>query len=137
MSFTYLLTVTLHLVAMTAWLGAMVAVPAMLSAYAPHVPKPETLDRLRLTYRGLATPGLVLTWLLGILNAIQGGWFDDGWLHVKLVFVLALSALHGVLSARLRRLETGGPIPGLIRAMPWIVLALLFGAVLMAEWKPF
>jgi len=29
MSFTYLLTVTLHLVAMTAWLGAMVAVPAM------------------------------------------------------------------------------------------------------------
>ncbi len=133
----YILTVTLHLVAMVLWVAPMIAVPALLSRYAPHAPKADVTERLRATFRGLATPGLALTWILGIANAVQGGWFDDGWLHVKLVFVLALSALHGVMSARLRRLEGGGEVPGLLRNLHWIVLALLLGAVLMAVWKPF
>jgi uncharacterized membrane protein len=134
---TYVLTVTLHLVAMILWLGPMVAIPAVLARYAPHAPKAEVADRLRATFRGLATPGLVLTWVLGIANAVQGGWFDDGWLHVKLVFVLALSALHGVALGQMRRLVPGGEIPALLRNLPWIVLALAFGAILMAQWKPF
>jgi putative membrane protein len=79
----------------------------------------------------------VATWILGILNAVQGDWFDDGWLHVKLVFVLALSALHGVLSARLRTIEMGGGVPALVRNLHWVVLALLGGAILLAQWKPF
>ena len=133
----YFLTVTLHLVSMTAWMAPMIAVPAILSGYGPSGPSAELRARLRGTFRALATPGLVLTWLLGILNAVQGDWFDDGWLHTKLVFVLALSALHGVMLARLRRIEGGGEVPGLLRNLHWIVLALLFGAILLAEWKPF
>ena len=133
----YILTVTLHLVAMVAWLAPMVAVPAILSAYGQGGPSPNSRERLRAGYRLLATPALVLTWLLGIANAVQGGWFDDGWLHVKLVFVLALSALHGVAMGQMRRLVPGGEIPAMLRNLPWIVLALLFGAVLMSQWKPF
>jgi uncharacterized membrane protein len=122
---------------MVLWLGPMIAIPAVLARHAPHAPKAEVADRLRATFRGLATPGLVLTWVLGIANAVQGGWFDDGWLHVKLVFVLALSALHGVAMGQMRRLVPGGEIPAMLRNLPWIVLALLFGAVLMSQWKPF
>lgn len=133
----YILTVTLHLVAMVLWVAPMIAVPAILSRYAPHAPKADVTERLRATFRGLATPGLALTWILGIANAVQGGWFDEGWLHVKLVFVLALSALHGVALGQIRRLVPGGEIPALLRNLPWIVLALVFGAVLLAEWKPF
>ena len=133
----YILTITLHLVAMTLWVAPMIAIPAILARYAPHAPKPEITDRLRATCRALATPGLVLTWIFGIANAVQGGWFDDGWLHVKLVFVLALSALHGVAMGQMRRMVPGGEIPGLLRNLPWIVLVLVFGAALLAEWKPF
>jgi uncharacterized membrane protein len=133
----YILTVTLHLVAMTLWVAPLIVVPVILSRYAPHVPKPEVTDRLRAAFRGLATPGLALTWILGIANAVQGGWFTEGWLHVKLVFVLALSALHGVALGQIKRLVPGGEIPALLRNLPWITLALVFGAVLMAEWKPF
>jgi uncharacterized membrane protein len=133
----YILTITLHLVAMTLWVAPMIAIPAILARYAPHAPKPEITDRLRATFRALATPGLVLTWIFGIANAVQGGWFDDGWLHVKLVFVLALSALHGVAMGQMRRMVPGGEIPGLLRNLPWIVLVLVFGAALLAEWKPF
>ena len=133
----YVLTVTLHLLAMVAWMAPMIAVPAILSAYGEGGPSPNSRERLRAGFRLLATPGIVLTWLLGIANAVQGDWFDDGWLHVKLVFVLALSALHGVFSARLRRIEAGGEVPALDRNLHWIVLALLLGATLMAVWKPF
>lgn len=133
----YILTVTLHLVAMVLWLAPMIAIPAILARHAPHAPKPEVADRLRASFRGLATPGLVLTWVFGVANALQGGWFDEGWLHVKLLAVLVLSALHGVALGQMRRLVPGGEIPGLLRNLHWLVLALLFGAILMAEWKPF
>lgn len=133
----YVLTVTLHLVAMAAWMAPMIAIPAILSRHGAAGPPAEARAALRAAFRLLATPGILLTWALGILNAIQGGWFDDGWLHVKLVFVLVLSALHGVLSARLRRLETGGEVPALVRNLHWIVLALLLGATMMAVWQPF
>ena len=129
----YVLTVTLHLVTMVAWIGAMIAAPFALS-------RGGSVAGARALLRGVATPALVLTWILGIANAVQGGWFDDGWLHVKLVFVLALSALHGIALGRLRRFEAAGAaaeVPAFLRTLPWITLALLAGAVLMAVWKPF
>ena len=66
---------------------------------------------------------------------MQADAFDDTWLHVKLVFVLALSAVHGAMAGQLRR-AAGGEAPALLRVGHWVVLALLLGAVLMAVWKP-
>ncbi len=130
----YVLTVTGHLVAMVAWVGTMVAVPAILARGPASA---ELAERLRAPFRLLATPGLLLTWAFGIANAVQADAFDDTWLQVKLVFVLALSAVHGVMSGQLRRTATaGGPAPALLRSLHWVVLALLLGAVLMAVWKP-
>lgn len=129
----YILTVTLHLVAMVAWVGTMVAIPAVLAR------GPATADlvgRLRAPFRLLATPGLLLVWAFGIANAVQVDAFDDTWLQVKLVFVLALSAVHGVMSGQLRRAGATGEVPALLRSLHWVVLALLLGAVLMAVWKP-
>jgi putative membrane protein len=129
----YVLTVTGHLVAMVAWVGTMVAIPAILA----RGPAPaELAQRLRAPLRLLATPGLLLTWGFGIANAVQADAFDDTWLHVKLAFVLALSAVHGVMSGQLRRAATTGTAPALLRSLHWVVLALLLGAVLMAVWKP-
>ena len=70
----YLLTVTLHLVAMVAWVGTMIAVPAILArgagdggALARQVAGP---------FRLIATPALLATWAFGIANAVQAGAFD-------------------------------------------------------------
>lgn len=130
---TYVLTVTLHLVAMVAWIGTMVAIPAVLARGPASA---EVAERLRAPFRLLATPGLLLTWAFGIANAVQADAFDDTWLQVKLVFVLALSAVHGLMSGQLRRAATKGAAPALLRSLHWVVLALLLGAVLMAAWKP-
>ncbi len=129
----YVLTVTLHLVAMVAWVGTMVAVPAILARGPASA---DLVARLRAPFRLLATPGLLLTWAFGIANAVQSDAFDDTWLQVKLAFVLALSAVHGVMSGGLRRAAATGEAPALLRALHWVVLSLLLGAVLMAVWKP-
>ena len=125
----YGLIVNLHNAAMVVWIAAMVIAPLTIRGG-------ETATARRLL-RGVATPALLLTWLLGIWLAVQSGAFTQGWLHAKLLFVLALSALHGIALGRLRRMTPGGAVPGLLRALPWVTLLLTAGAVWLAWAKPF
>ena len=51
--------------------------------------------------RGIIDPAMIATWVLGLGLAWLGpdshyGWFGSGWLQAKLVFVLMLSAFHGL-----------------------------------------
>ncbi len=89
--------------------------------------------------RGVCTPAMILTFALGTFLALYGDWFASAWLWVKLSFVLALSAGHGVLSGRLRRWATGHqPAPD--RLHPLLVPAMfvfLCGVVLTVVIKPF
>lgn len=90
-------------------------------------------------HRRVTTPALLVAWACGIWLALQAGWFHSGWLHVKLVLVLALSGLHGGLSAALRR---AGASPPVAPSRAWRVLpALALGAVVAIIWlalvKPF
>jgi len=52
----------------------------------------------------VTSPAMGLAWVLGVALIYVGGWHAAGWLLVKLVFVLLLSALHGLHSGYLRRL---------------------------------
>jgi putative membrane protein len=47
--------------------------------------------------RGIATPAMIATWVFGLWLAWLMDVFGDYWLHAKLLFVLALSAYHGML----------------------------------------
>ncbi len=55
----------------------------------------------------VTTPAMLLVWTLGLSLALMGGWFREGWLIAKLGFVVALSGVHGVQSAKLRRIAGG------------------------------
>ena len=126
----YGLILNLHQLAMVVWILSMIVAPLALMRR-----RDPALGRRIL--RAVATPAMVLTWLFGLWLAVQGGWFTQGWLHVKLLFVLALSALHGIALGRLRRAGPGGEVPGLVRNLPWITILLVAGAALLAVWKPF
>jgi len=52
-------------------------------------------------------PAMLAVWLTGALVAASGAWFSNHWLWAKLVIVVALSALHGIQSGRLRKLRRG------------------------------
>ena len=88
---------------------------------------------------GVATPSLVLAWLLGAWLAQRAGWFGAGWLHAKLVLVLLVSGLHGGLSGTLRRLAAQPPVAP-SRAI-WIAIPVALTAFVAIGWlvlvKPF
>jgi uncharacterized membrane protein len=59
---------------------------------------------LRRWDRRVTVPALAATWVFGLALALQGHWFAQTWLQVKLGLVLVLTAIHGLQAGRLRRL---------------------------------
>ncbi len=55
--------------------------------------------------KAIINPAMIVTWLAGLYLAWFGHWFTFGWLHVKLALVLAMSAVHGLLTAWRRRAQ--------------------------------
>ncbi len=97
----------------------------------------RTVAAYRAGDRLLTTPALLLVWGIGLTLASLGGWFSASWLQAKLVFVLVLSALHGIQSGTLRRLSTDAKPP---RAQTMPALAIVISVVaiaLLAVTKPF
>lgn len=140
----YALVVLLHVSADIVFIAGLLAGTLVLAALslqaAPDLVKERRLvDGMRRLNRAVTGPALVIAWCCGIWLALQAGWFASGWLHVKLVLVLALSALHGALSAALRRACADVPR---VPARAWrVVPALALGAIAAVIWlaltKPF
>ncbi|MEO1018179.1 MAG: CopD family protein [Pseudomonadota bacterium] len=99
----YVLTKAAHLVSLFVWIGGMVAVAVSL-----RFPALTLMERLKAYDRAVTTPAMILAWSFGILLAVQGGWFSQSWLGLKILLVLVFSGLHGALAGRLRR-ATKGP----------------------------
>jgi uncharacterized membrane protein len=135
----YPYVVAAHVTAVVFLVGGLLAHDRMMNATAllPREQQAGTLAILFQLDRRVTTPALLLVWTLGLSLAVWGRWFPSPWLLVKLVFVLALSALHGVQSGRLRRFVRGAkPAAGIPGAGIAIVIAMLAIAVL-AVVKPF
>ncbi len=119
--------------------GALVLAALSFQA-APALIKERSLVVAMLRLNRVVTgSALVLAWACGLWLAWRAGWYASGWLHVKLVVVLALSALHGWLSAALRRASADAPhVPARAwRAAPALALAGIVGVVWLALMKPF
>jgi uncharacterized membrane protein len=106
----YLWLKALHIVAIVTWIGGMLAVAISVEAVKgvpegrEKVSQLALLETIRRWDHRVTSPAMVLAWILGLTLALKGGWSPQTWFVVKFVLVLALSALHGVLSGRLRRL---------------------------------
>ena len=134
----------LHISADIVFIAGLIAGALVLAALsfqtAPELVRERRLvDAARRFNRAVTGPALVVAWLCGLWMAVQAGWFASHWLQLKLVLVLALSAVHGSLSAGLRR--ACAPAPA-VPARAWRVTpALALGATAVVVWlalmKPF
>lgn len=131
----------LHVAAAILFVGGLISETVFMAA----LPTAEelTLDQRRAVSavrswdQWLTTPAMLLVWGLGLTLALSQGWFSSHWLQVKLVFVLALSALHGVQSGTLRRLAGGvGAAPK--QTVPTLVIVIsVVSIAVLAVVKPF
>jgi len=129
----YSLLKILHAIAAT-----LTVIGILMSAFAVAKPQPATkLAAMRKWDLFVTVPALVLVWILGVTLTIEGNWFPSGWLPLKLVFVLGLSALHGMLAGSLKRLQRGQPAPAFLRFAPYLVIVCVVAIVALVETKPF
>ena len=119
--------------------GALVLAALSFQSASEMAKERRLIDAARRFNRGVTGPTLVIAWICGTWLALQAGWFASHWLQVKLVLVLGLSAVHGSVSAGLRRACATEPI---VPSRAWRVTpALALGATAAVVWlalvKPF
>jgi putative membrane protein len=90
----------LHVVAVIAWMAGLLYLPRLYVYHAEAEKgsdKSETFKVMeRRLYRGITTPAMIATWILGLsMLAIDPAIWWGFWPWVKAAMVLALSGLHG------------------------------------------
>lgn len=136
----YLWLKALHIIAVITWVGGMLVAGVTVSAAATDTARPSVafVAAVRLWDRRLTTSAMLAVWALGLSLAYAGSWFQQGWLGAKFALVLALSAIHGMVSGRLRRL--GGEKPadvGFAAHAPIVIVAIVSVVVILVVTKPF
>jgi protoporphyrinogen IX oxidase len=134
----------LHIAATVTWIGGMLGSALAISIFsasngeAGGAGRMAALGVVRRWDDRVTSPAMVLVWVLGLSLALQGGWFGAPWLTIKLVLVLALSALHGMLSGSLRRLTRANwtSAPASLRHVPMLTLAGAAVIIILVVVKP-
>lgn len=117
----------IHIVAVIVWMGGMLTAPLVAMMVSDQKLDQHLRWRLRSVFSRWVTPAMILSLILGIALAQTGGWFTEVWLLAKLALVLVLTALHGVISGRLRRFasDPSAVLPTWFPRLSLIVLSLL------------
>ena len=96
---------SLHVISVIAWMAGLLYLPRLFAYHAAAAKGSEaaqvfTIMELRLL-RGIMNPAFVLTWTFGLIlvfvyPAEAGIDWSKGWVHVKALAVILMTALHHV-----------------------------------------
>ena len=132
-----------HVMAIIAWMAGMLYLPRLFVYHCDAAPGSELSETLKVMerrlLRAIINPAMGFAWILGLWLAWRGGFLMAGWFHAKLALVIALSGLHGFLSASVRRFAAD---QNTVSARHWRLLneapaVLMVGIVIMVIVKPF
>jgi putative membrane protein len=139
----YLWVKALHVIAVVAWMAGIFYLPRLFVYHADSAPgsdKAETFKVMeRRLYSVIMTPAMIATWLAGLALATSGDFWADRWLSFKLVLVVAMTAFHLWLGARLRDFASDNNriASRTYRMVNEIPTLLLIGIVILVVVKPF
>ena len=140
---TYLWLKAGHIIFVIFWMAGLFMLPRFFVYHQEAEPgSPEAarwIDRERKLLRIILWPSLVIVWLLGLALAVSTGAFVQGWFHLKLALVIALTGYHIVLAGYAARLARGeqqlsGKQLRLFNEIPGIAAALI---VILVVVRPF
>lgn len=108
----YLWIKGLHIAAVIFWMAGMLYLPRLFVYHHTAAPGGELEGALLRQEHNLLkiimNPAMAAVWIFAILMLIANpALFTQGWFHLKLALVLALSGLHGFYSASARRFAAG------------------------------
>jgi putative membrane protein len=139
----YLWLKAAHVFAVIAWMAGMLYLPRLFVYHCTAEPGSKQSETFKVMERRLLTviinPSMVATWVLGLWLAWASGAYGAGWLHGKLVLVLAMSGLHGALVRWTRDFaaDRNRHSQKFYRIINEVPAVLLLGIVILAVVKPF
>lgn len=102
----YLWIKAIHVVAIIAWMAAMLYLPRLFIYHCDAAPGSELSETLKVMegrlLRIIMNPAMILAWVLGLWLAWQADWFSSYWFLAKLAAALVLSGVHGHYSKAVR-----------------------------------
>jgi putative membrane protein len=89
-----------HIIAVVAWMSAMLYLPRLFVYHTETSPGSESSERFKVMERrllkGIMNPAMIAVWILGPLLAWLTGAYLDTWMQIKFVLVILMSAMHGL-----------------------------------------
>lgn len=108
---SYLWLKAAHIVFVIFWMAGLFIFPRYLVHHQEALGRPDEaaawIEREAKLRKMILTPSIGGVWIFGILVAFAGHFWSDGWLHAKLVVVLALSGFQGWAVGYSKRLAKG------------------------------
>ena len=134
-----------HVVSMIAWMAALLYLPRLFVYHCEVAPGSREGERFKVMerrlYKQIMTPAMIASWCFGILLVLTPGSVSltDGWFHVKLLCVLALSGVHGAMGGWRRAFlhDRNRRPQRFYRVMNEVPAALMVIIVIMVIVKPF
>lgn len=133
----------LHVIAVIAWMAGMLYLPRLFVYHceAPAgSPQSEMLKVMEhRLLRIIVNPAMIATWVLGLTLALVTGAYADLWFQLKFVLVLAMSGLHGMFAATVKRFarDANTRPQRFYRIINEVPMLLVIGIVILAIVKPF
>ena len=91
-----------HIMAVIAWMAGLFYLPRLYVYHTRAKAGSETSETFKVMeeklLRIIMNPAMIVTWIAGGLLVYLQNQYMDGWFHVKLLLVVAMSAFHGALS---------------------------------------
>jgi protoporphyrinogen IX oxidase len=127
-----------HIFGLVLWMTGLLMASVVLMRYSRETSEEarRTLARMgRISLRGFADPGALLTLAAGIMlvSTNRSYYLHAGWLHIKLVFVVVLIGMHVLVAIRNKVLASGtGSISSNQAKMLFVVVIVVFLLILIA-----
>ena len=110
----YLWLKALHIIFVISWMAGLLYLPRLYVYHTQVTPGSEADETFKVMERRLLriimNPAMIIAFVSGILLIIATGAGAPGtgyWMHIKLVLVLGMGAVHGMLSSYRKAFERG------------------------------
>jgi putative membrane protein len=105
----YLWIKAFHVIAVISWMAGLLYLPRLFIYHFDTSPGSESSELFKVMERRLLkiimNPAMMLAWIFGLYLAWDAFRFQGGWLHVKLLSVVLLTAVHVYYSRAYRAFE--------------------------------
>ncbi|TNF63060.1 MAG: hypothetical protein EP303_03185 [Deltaproteobacteria bacterium] len=129
----------LHFLGITFWIGTAVAVAIAASAPTPW--ESGIAQALRKVTVRVTTPSMLIAFAGGfgmLIPNFAETYASQGWMHTKLVLLLALAGATGLLTGKLRRWAEGQEVAAqTFGRLGWAISILALLVITLAIFRPF